>query len=348
MAQQAANVLDMAITCQDNLGKMKMTIAASDLQEHVAFNALLRKKRIEFSGGSNLQWNVMTKHSGAAAVTGLFAIEDVAYESVLQTAAVPWRHTRTYFMIDERMVAMNRTPNKVLDEYKKGRVNAIISYAELMEQKTWEDTPAANTDDPLGVPYYIVRNASAGFNGGNPTYASSAGAGSLDSATYTRWRNYTDRYTNITKADLVRRWRKAATLTQFRNPVGVNHASYDTGDDKGYYTNYDVVGTLEEVLEDQNQSLGNDIASKDGRTLFRGRPVTHVPYLDSAAGQAAKDPVYGINWGEFKVGILSGEWMNELKPIRLPSSPRVIVIWTFCTHNLICYNRRKQFIIDKA
>lgn len=348
MAQQAADVLDLAITTQKNLGKMKMTIAASDLQEHVAFNALLRKKRVSFESGTDVQWNVMVKHSGAAAVTGLFAVEDVAYQSVMQVANVPWRHTRTYFMIEERVIAMNRTPAKVLDEYKKGRTDAVIAYAELMEKKFWEDTAAASTDDPLGVPYYIVRNSSTGFYGGNPTYASSVGAGNLSSATYDRWRNYTDRYTNVTKADLIRRWRKAATLTGFRNPTGVNNADYSTGDDKGYYCKYDVLATLEEVLEDQNQNLGNDVASKDGRTLFRGTPVTHVPYLDSAAGQTDQNPIYGINWGVFKVAILRGEWMNELKPMRLPNSPRTIVVWTFCTHNLVCYDRRKQFILDKT
>ena len=112
--------------------------------------------------------------------------------------------------------------------------------------------------------------------------------------------------------------------------------------------NYDVLGTLEEVLEDQNQNLGNDIASKDGRTLFRGVPCVHVPYLDSAAGQASQDPVYGIHWGTFKVAILKGEWLHELEPIRSPRSPRMIETHFYSSHNLICQDRRRQFILDKT
>jgi len=234
MAQQSADILDMVKTTMKNLGKFKFTIAASDLQEHVAFNSLLRKKRVTFQSGSEIQWNIMTASSGTASVTGLFAVEDVAYKSVMQVAHVPWRHTKGYWIIDERMVAMNRTPSKVVDLSKKGRIDAIISYAELLEPLFWEDTAAANTDDPLGVPYYIVRNSSAGFYGQNPTYASTAGAANLSSATYPRWRNWTDRYTYITKADLIRRWRKAATMTKFRNPVGVRNADYSTGADVGY------------------------------------------------------------------------------------------------------------------
>lgn len=348
MAQQAADVLDMAKTTQKNLGKMKFTVAASDLQDHIAFNSLLRRRRVTFQSGTDVQWNVMTKHSGAASVTGLFALEDVAYSSVMQIANVPWRHVKTYYIIDERLVKMNSGPSKVVDMVEKGRADAVVGLAELMEGKFWEDTPAANTDDPLGVPYYIVRNASAGFNGGNPTYDSTNGAGNLDSDTYSRWKNYTDRYTNITKADLIRRWRKAATFTKFRNPRGMPGNDYSSGDRRGYYTNYDVIGTLEEVLEDQNQNLGNDIASKDGRTVFRGTPVTWVPYLDSEASQASQDPVYGIDWGTFKVAILRGEWLNELEPIRSPRSPRVIEVHTYCTYNLVCYDRRRQFVIDKA
>ena len=339
-------MLDVVSMTQKHIQKAKFTVAASDIQNHVAFNSLLKKKRVAIKSGNAIQWQVMTKHGGAAKVTGLFAQDDVNYVSVMQTANIPWRHVTTNYAIDEIMIAMNSKPAQIVDLVKVGRIQAFIGLAELMEELFWTDTAAADTDNPLGVPYYIVRNASAGFNGGNPTYDATNGAANLDSSTYTRWANWTDRYVSVTKTDLIRRLRKAAVFTKFVNPVAA--PTYSTGDDRGLYTNYDVVGALEEKLEDQNDNLGNDIASKDGKTVFRGTPITHVPYLDSAAGQAAQDPIYGINWGDFKVAILHGRWLKELGPFRAAHNHTVAETHIDASYNLMCTDRRKQFILDVA
>ena len=346
MAQQAGDVLDLVAMTQKDLGKGKFTMAATDYQEFIGFRELLRSKRVSMQSGTGIQWNVMTKHAGAAHVTGLFAVEPVNYASVMQTASVDWRHISTNYPIDERMIAMNRTPARIVNLVTTGRTQANVGLAELVEGFLWEDTPAANTNDPFGVPYYLVNNATAGFTGGNPTYDSTGGAGGLDSVTHERWRNWSDNYVNISKADLIRRMRKAATKTKFVNPVAV--PEYGGAISRGIYTNYDVIAGCEEALEDQNDNLGNDLASKDGRTMFRGTPLTWVPYLDSAVSYAANDTVLGIDWSQMELAFLAGEFMKEVGPTRIDLQPRTIVTFIFCTYNLVCRKRQSQFRIQKA
>jgi hypothetical protein len=212
-----------------------------------------------------------------------------------------------------------------------------------METDFWsKPATSSDTERTFGVQYWIVRSATSnGFNGGNPSGFTSGAAG-IDSDTYTRWANWTERYVNITKTDLVAKWRRAATKTHFKSPVPI--PSYNTGDRYGYYCNYDVLGTLEELLEAQNDQLGNDIASKDGRTLFRGTPVTYVPKLDDES----TDPVYGINWGVFKPVFLTGEYMREDPPKQAPNQHNVFRVHIDLTLNFVCHNRRRLFICDKA
>jgi len=140
---------------------------------------------------------------------------------------------------------------------------------------------------------------------------------------------------------------ESATKTRFMPPVDV--PEYNTGNRYAYYTNYDVLSLLEEALEDQNDNLGNDIASKDGRTMFRRVPVNWVPYLDANNLEGGEqDPVYGINWGEFKVVFLKGFYLKEGKPMMSPKQHNVFESHVDLTYNFQCTNRRAQFVLNKS
>ena len=180
---------------------------------------------------------------------------------------------------------------------------------------------------------------SSSFNG--PGLNSSGGAAGIKVADVERWKNWSATYTNVTKTDLVRKWRKAATFTKFMQAVP--SPSYGSGDNYGYYTNYNVIGPLEEALEAQNDNLGNNIASKDGMLTFRRVPVTWVPHLEGDSN----DPVFGINWSLFKTGVLRGEFLNETRLPIAPNQHTVSQTHVDLTSNWVCYDRRRQFIISK-
>ncbi len=341
MSLDYKSILDLVALTQEQLGKFKFTEIATTLQNYVAMNEILRKERVGFQSGHGIVTNVMVSDSGAAKHVGAYEEDVVVVGDVMQKADIPWRNTTTNYAIERVEIAMNRKPSQIVELVKVRRTDAMIALTKLMETAFWSK-PADSTDilTPYGIPYWIVKNSSTGFNGGNPSGFSS-GAGNLSSVTYPQWRNYTAQYTNITTIDLVRKWRRAARFTDFKPAVST--PDYNTGTRYGYYTNYDVLGELEEVLEAQNDNLGNNIASKDGKVQFRRVPVTDVPELDSDS----TDPVYGINWGVVKPIFLSGEWLNEMGPRIAPLQHKVMHTHIDLTWNVLVRNRRLNFVLSK-
>lgn len=340
---QADDIADLIKTTQRDLGRMKWTDISYSLQEYIALPMILQREKVSFQSGYGIQWNVAVATSGAAKDTELYATDSVNVSDVMQTANIPWRHVTTNYAIERREIAMNRAPAEIVDLVRIRRNDAMIDMAKHLEERFWTK-PSASTDNQrmYGIPYWIVYpgtvSGDGSFAGGNPS-GFSAGAGNLDSGQYSGWKNWAATYSSITKEDLVRKWRKAATFTNFKAPVP--SPSYSTGSNYGYYTNYNVIGPLEEALEAQNDNLGNDIASKDGKLLFRQVPVTWVPYLESNSA----NPVYGINWGCLKPAFLAGEYMREEGPTAASNQHTVFVTHVDTTLNLMCSNRRMNFVL---
>lgn len=335
---QAESLADLVATTLRDLGEMRFTEIATDLQDHVAMRTLLRRDRVVLESGTAVQWDVMTQHSGAARHIGLYATDNVNVGDVMIQANAPWRHTTTNYAFDRREIDMNRSPRRIVDLLKVRRIDSMISLAELMETSFWGFPASTDSVTPYGVALWIVKNATEGFNGGAQTGYTTVGA--VNPTTYPRWKNWTYQYTDVTKDDLIRHWRQAATKTNFMPPVeGI--PTFNTGDRYGFYTNYTVIGKLEEALEAQNENLGNDVASMDGRVIFRRVPVSYVPKLDADT----TDPVYGINWGVFKTYILRGWWLRELKIDVQPGQHTVCSVHVDCTHNWICKDRRRNFVL---
>ncbi len=342
MALQASEIGDLVALTQRDLGRMKWSDISLSLQDYVAMPNLLRTEKVEFGSGQGIQWNVQVRNAGLARNVGLYETDTVNVQDVMVQANIPWRHTTVSYAIERREIAMNREPARIVELVKVRRHTALNDLAELMEQNFWTK-PTDSTDEvkPFGVPYWIVKNTSTGFNGTNPSGFTS-GAGAVSSSTYTNWANYTAQYTAVSKDDLVRKVRAAAAKTNFKAPNP--YASYERGQSPrfGHYTNYDVLGPLEELLEAQNQNLGNDLASKDGATLFRRVPVMWVPYLDSDTS----DPWYGIDWSVFYPCFLSSEYMNEMT--MPPSDRQHTVVNTHIdnSYNFKCVDRRHNFVVS--
>lgn len=339
---QAADIGDVVKTTLRELGRLRWTGIQSDLQEHVALPKMLKKERVKFSDGYEIQFNVQYKLSGNAKNVGLYGSDSYNVSDTMATGSIPWRHTTTFYAFDRREMTMNSGASRIVDLIKTRRTDAMIDLAERMEIDFW-GAPASSSDTttPYGIDYWVVKNATEGFNGGDPS-GFTAGAAGLATATYTRWKNWTYQYTNVTKDDLIRGWRNAATKTLFKSPV--EFPDYNRGDRYGYYTNYDVIQPLEELLEAQNENLGKDLASMDGAVMFRRNPVVWVPQLDGDS----QDPVYGINWGVFYPVFLAGEYMKEQGPEKAANQHTVMKVDIDTSYNWCCKNRRRLFILNKS
>jgi hypothetical protein len=341
---QADQILDLIKTTQRELGEMKFTELVSDLQDHVAMSELLRKNRVTFDSGTGIQFNLMVGHSGAAKEVGLFEVDSLDIQDQMITGNIPWRHVNVNYAIERREIAMNREPRRLVELIKIRRSDAMASLAELMESRFWgKPTTSADQKQVYGIGYWIVYNPSAnapGFEGGNPA-GFSQGAANIDSTAYPRWKNWSAKHTADNIGALIDNWREAAVKTMFKPVPGVQDTPYGTGNNYGYYTNYDVYGRLEKQLTQQNDNLGNDLAPKDGKVIFRGVPVTYVPYMD----RSQAEPVFGINWGKFRPVFLSGEFMRESGPDVAANQHTVFVTHVDTTLNFMCYDRRRQFVL---
>lgn len=331
----ATQVGDLINTTLRDLGEMRFTEIATDLQFHTAMRNLLRKNRIQLESGTGLQWDLMIQHSGSAANVGLYASDNVNDIDVFIQGTADWRHSTCNYAIDGRVLAMNRTPRRIIDMLKAKRIAALISMAELMETNFW-GPPVASTDNltPFGVNMWIVKNATEGFNGGAPSgYTTVAG---VSPTTYPRWQNWTFQYTSVSRDDFIRKCRNMATKTHFEPPVdGI--PTFNTGDLLGYYANYNVIQPLEEALESQNDNLGTDVASMDGKVMFRRVPVMYVPKLDADT----TNPFYQINWGVFKTWILRGWWLKETQVPIMPGQHTVSAQFVDCSYNWVLRDRRR-------
>ena len=345
MPYQADDYADLVTTTLRHLEKTSWADIVIDNQRHIALPRILKKKAVQFGSGYGHQFNVRLFSNNAARNVKLAETDNPTTADTQKTGNIPWRHTETHWSMEERLISMNRAPARLVNLLQTSRVDAMTDLAELMETNFWSK-PGSSSDTlaPYGIPYWIVYNASTGFNGGHPSGFSDVGG--LSQTTYSRWANWSANYVSVSKADLIRKWREAATKTEFRPPVDGPFSNMSSN--YGYYTDYTVLGTLEEILESQNDNLGNDVASKDGNTVFRRIGVEWVPWFDNNSGTTdTTNPVYGINWSVFKPCFLQGEYMKETKVQPHPYQHRTLVQFTDCTYNFFCVDRRRNFVLSK-
>ena len=344
MALQASGLNDLLKATLESIPKLKMTDITSHLQKHIALSMLMKgSKVVTEPAGTSFKFDVMTRNSGSARYVGLGAQDVVGIEDVLTRGEVEFRHVTWNWSIVHQEVSMNADPLTILNLTKVRRLDALISATELFESKFWRVPASTNTTDPFGIPYWIVKNATEGFYGQLPSgYTTVAGitpSSHLQPDGRSKWANWTFQYTAVTREDLLRKWRKAATYTDFDTPVP-DMQTFDTGEACGYYTVYDVVSELVEILQTNNDNLGSDLAKFHNSVMFMNKSVVEVPALRDDT----TNPIYGIPWGEFHTHMLRGEWMRETVVPVTAGQHNLATTHTDCTHNWAMRNRRKAFV----
>lgn len=376
MAIAVSDLQDLITTTQKELGELKWTEIATDLQEHTALSSLLQESRVQFSSGTSIQWNIMVENSGLAKDTSLFATDEVNIGDVMKTAEIGWKHQTTNYAIERREIAFNRDPRRIVDLVAVRRADAMISMAEHMEKRFW-GCPSTATDLKMnGVGYWLTTSGSApangagGFLGGDKFSGGTAGLSSTD---YPRWQNYWGKYAagDLTGAPattndqnysavadgsgqpaafpvlgLVKQMREAYIKTGFKPIANASVPSYNTGDRHGIYCGYAALAGLEQIVERTNDKVTSaDLQPYAGRVVFRGVPITYVPHLDAAADN---NPIYMLNWGTFHPVFLEGEYMREMGPEVAPNQHTTLVTHIDCTLNTYCTDRRRNAVLSNA
>ena len=342
MALQATDINDLVKATLENVLPLKFTDISSELRRYVAMNKLMKKGKVEFDSGVNFNWDLLTGDNGSATFKGLYAQDVVNPTDGLVRGTVPWRHVGWNWAIERREIAMNRSPRQIVRMVELRRIQAFISAVKLFEVKFWRAPASTDTLNPYGVPYWVVKNNTEGFYGQVPSGYTTVGG--LTPSSYPvsdgyKWANYTAQYNTVSKTNLIRLMRRAAEYTDWETPV----AMPTPGEENpcGIYTNWSVLSTVVELLEAQNDDLGNDVASMDGKAKFMQSMIEAVPQLD----EDTTNPVYGLNFGQFKCCGLRGEWLNESKQPQVAGQHTVAANFVDCSLNFFTYNRRRHYVI---
>jgi hypothetical protein len=330
------------------LGKFKWTSIALANQDYVMLPQILKKEKVSVQSGDQVNFNVKVTHGSGARQVQLYEVDVVNVPEYMQVGNVPWRHTNSPWAIDEREIAMNRDPARIVELIKTRRVDALEALAEHAEDQGWA-AASDTSDDIYGVRYWINKKitgssaaASTGEFGGNvPTGHTTVGG--LNPTTYPRWKNWTHTYVDVTVADLVTKMRKAFSFTKFKSPVAF--PSYERGASRqAIYCGYDELASLEVLAVQQNDQNGNDLASRDGLVTLRGRPIHWVPQLDADSD----NPLYFIDWSVFYPVFLGGWSMKESPTIMAPNQHTVQTVHIDMTWNLVCKDRRRNAVLVTA
>lgn len=331
-----------------------------ELQRYFAHKNFLLGNRLAIQGGDQLQWQVKVRNTGNARNSGMYAKDDIKVLDVTKNCKIDWTMQTTNMAYDIYESAFNSgNAVRILNYLRARRHDALSSYVELQERNFWSlplDTSEEEMKKPRGVPYWIVRNASTGWHGALPLGGGHTTVAGLDPNVYTSWRNWTGQFATISKRDLVRKLREAHMKCDFRAPVPYPDTRSGKRPRYRLATTYEMIAGMEEILEQQNQNLGNDIASKDGDVTFRKTPVHWVPYLDEnqdTTGQDAthhlgKNPIYGFDLNAFQMVYQSGKFMNKSKALQAPEQHTVRhVHWDSWTQYK-CVDRRSQFVLTQS
>jgi len=339
----ASDIGDLVTLTLNELGRGKFTDNASTYRNTIAFKRLMKKGKTTFDSGKAVSFNRILGTSSSARMVGLAAQDIVDITDNMGTGEVPWRHMTNNWGVEFREPLMNSGASKIVDLITTRRWQSRGSMIELAERQFWRCPAVTNTTDFYGVPYWIVKSNTAtttnnGFNGTVPSgYTLVA---NINPTTDLRWRNYAAQYTSVTKDDLVRKWRRMAKYTDFM-PLVDDTPDYNLGDDYGWYTNYAVEATLVEILESQNDNLGQDIAPMEGRATFKRATIVSVDELDLDT----TNPVYGINWGIFGCMGLKGAYGKETVEARVAGQHTVSATHTDWTFNTLCRDRRRNGVL---
>lgn len=343
---QAEDIDDLITNTQKELNKGRFTQIAQKLQNYEGVSRLFSKDKVNFKSGTSINKNVMVKDSGAARMVGLYSVDDVNNPAMMKSINVPWRHTETSWSLDIVEGLMNRTPAEIVDMVIERHLGSMISMAALVEKEWWgEPTGTSDNSNVFGMTYWIVANATTGFNGGNHTNFS-AGPGGLDSSVFTRWKNYTALYADITRADLVRKMKIGLHKVDFQTPTGLGDFRNGNGHRYRMYLSIENLTELEELAENQNERLGRDLSSMDGVTTFRGFPLIWAASLDGVTSPT--NPIYMIDTSTFRPVVLTGNFFRQTGPKEAPGQHNVRQSFLDLSWNVMCDDRRRNAVFVTA
>ncbi len=357
----SSQLRDLIQTTLENLPDNKIEVALN-YESHVVVNEWLRSNRVQLEGGESISRRVILDHSGTARHVRLYQATTPTVTDVVRTITAPWCNVQSDYSFDEREILRNR-PNatQIVNLIKTRRLDAMLSLADLLEERAWA-TPNSATDDlnPRGLPYWLCMlndgvTSDGDFLGETVRYYDSSTStqttgttrAGLDSDTLSKWRNYAFTYSTVNRS-LITQMRTASYKTNFKPPIIIPNMSENAGQMKRrIYMNTSTIVAFEELAHTQNDQLGGDIARYLGATLFNRIPLVQIPQLDDFTvvdggdSDFSPEPIFAVNHNHFYPYIQQGYWLKESEPMNDRNQHNVFTVFVDGSYQFFCNNLRQ-------
>lgn len=334
---------DLVIATLPLFKRHKITDIALDLPEYISAKIMNEKTVVE-RGGESVNFKVKTRNTGLARNTGMLSEDVTGIEDVLVSASVPWtKQTVNWsYSIDEP--EFQSDAETIIDILRIRDHDAMGDMAELNEENMWSAPASTSEKRPMGIPFWLQKDTNTAandgtLNGRDPS-GFTAGRGGISSTTYSKWRNWTFRYSAYTVDDLVRKIKRALVFTKFVPPVPTPELAYGAAQ-REIYTTYRVIEPLERLAETRNENLGNDVARYMGQVVVGGVPLRLAHYLEA---NDSNDPLYGVDWSVFRPFVRKGANMRRMGPMQMPKQHDGKTVHYDTWMNYCCYNLRKCWV----
>lgn len=336
----ATDIRDLVAGTLYEYGPPNFQQIAQSMQTYQVMGTWLKTDKIVEDEGIGIQRTLMDRTLGAARHLGQYEVDDVQIGDHLVQLNVPWVHAQTAWGYEHREILMNRGKALVTKVVEPRQSAAMIDIVEELEAKGWSAPAVANKSDPYGVPYWIVKNATTGFNGALPSDHTTVGGIDLDD--HPNFKNYTALYTAVTKANLIKLMRTAHRKIMWKSPVNINEYRGTKGTNYKLYTGESLLSDLEDLGEAQNENLGRDLAPMDDTMTFRRHALEWVPQLDADTS----NPVYFVNHSTFFPIVLKGDNLRQTGPLMHPLMHNVDRVFIDLTYNFVCVDRRRNAVLS--
>ena len=335
---------DLVVTTTEKMPTLTFSDVSQVLQYNELFSKFIRRNRVDVESGTEIRGTVRTTKPNTARQRQMFETDTISIPALHQKKLVPWRHTDQHWAWERREVLMNREPSRLANLIDGRRGGAIIDLAELMELQ-FLGGPSSSTDltTVWGIEHWIVYNATTGFTGVHPSgFSDIAG---IDANVHTRYRNYSANYTDVTQDDLISKMSTGHRKIRFVSPQSKKAFRGANSETFLIYMDETTINEYEKRSMDQNDDLGKDGRPYDDQTAFRRNAVLYLPVLDDNSTET--NPVYMINVDEFKVKVLSGDFLAETGPDPHPNDHNTRVMWIDVTWNMDVGARNRHAVFAK-
>ena len=352
-----SSLADLTATTLEDLPKLQFETPLQ-YQDYDVCNRWLRGLNIELQSGYGIRRNIMLKQSGNAEHVGLYESTTVNVADVQSQLTAPWAHVQTHWSIERREELANRSPARFVDLLESRRVDAMLSLADLLEERAWlAPDNASDSTSPRGIPYWISPGSSGedGFFGATSYYEdgnsiTSPGGISAESPVppANRWANYYKDYDGPTQADtMVKAMHTVYRQIKFKAPRIVKDLENSPLGNYTIYMDGTTIDEYEAYTRKSNDQIGYDVGKFAGMTAFNRTPIIWNPQLDTAdTTNRGGNPIYFINHNHFKPFILRGDNLRESEPMVDRSQHNVITTFVDLSYNFLCINRRTSGLIS--